>query len=221
MKVFTHAQLCAIAAKWLRRPHSGGGHGCTFAFTECRSGTHGEAPDAIGFRAAGWLDGSVVVECKVSRSDFLADAKKPHRREPGDGMGRWRYFLAPEGVVKPPELPAGWGLLTLSPRGAVRAVAGPGCHLAHHAGNHRAELGFGEACATWAQPFNAEREVALLVKLLARVNDPEKVNLMLREANGRASRAWEEVSELRTRCANLRNELWQARLQVQVAGTNP
>ena len=58
-----HSNLCDIAVRWLKRPSSGGGHGCHIAVSEVRSGYSGEVPDAIGFRAAGYIDdGSVVVE---------------------------------------------------------------------------------------------------------------------------------------------------------------
>ncbi len=54
-------------------------------------------------------DGTVLVECKVSRADFLADMAKPHRYS--GGVGNWRYYVAPEGVISPDELLAKWGLV--------------------------------------------------------------------------------------------------------------
>lgn len=82
----THAELCEVARKWLVRPNSQRGHGCHVGLSECRSGWGGEMPDAIGFRAASRVTDTIVVEVKVSRADFLADAKKPHRAD-GEGMG--------------------------------------------------------------------------------------------------------------------------------------
>jgi hypothetical protein len=70
--------------------------------------TGGECADALGF---GYKGSSTLVECKASRSDFMADKKKWFRREPERGMGLKRYFLAPAGLLNPDELPAGWGLL--------------------------------------------------------------------------------------------------------------
>ena len=119
---FTHRDLCDIAVKWLQRPNSAGGPGCHVAVSECRTGWTGEIPDAIGFRAAGFEDGSIVIECKVSRSDFLADRRKSHRVS--GGVGNWRYFLAPAGVIQADELPQGWGLLEVNRRGHVKALAG-------------------------------------------------------------------------------------------------
>jgi hypothetical protein len=54
---------------------------------------------------------SVVVECKVSRADFLADANKPFRLKPEEGLGCERLYMAPQGIIPLEELPANWGLL--------------------------------------------------------------------------------------------------------------
>lgn len=70
-----------------------------------------EAPDAIGFAH----DRSILLECKVSRSDFLADRKKVFRVKPELGMGCYRYYLAPPGVLAPEEIPDRWGLLVAYP----------------------------------------------------------------------------------------------------------
>jgi hypothetical protein len=65
-------------------------------------------PDAIGWKKASH---SVLVECKISRADFLADRGKPFRLKPESGVGCERFYLAPAGMIKVQELPAGWGLL--------------------------------------------------------------------------------------------------------------
>ena len=124
----THADLVQRAVLWLQ-----GRGGCTFAFSEFSTGTW-ETPDAIGFSA--WR--SVVVECKVSRSDFAHDAKKPFRQNPQTGMGGERYFLVPAGLIVADELPAKWGLLYASGRHVkiVRKSEG----FADR--NYRGEIGF-------------------------------------------------------------------------------
>ena len=68
----------------------------------------GEVPDAIGWKG---MCHSVVIECKVSRPDFLADADKPFRKNPDEGLGCQRYYLAPAGLIATEELPPHWGLL--------------------------------------------------------------------------------------------------------------
>ena len=68
----------------------------------------GEMPDAIGWKKASH---SVLVECKVSRADFLADRDKPFRLKPEKGVGSERFYLTPPNLVRVEELPVGWGLL--------------------------------------------------------------------------------------------------------------
>lgn len=76
-----------------------------------------ELPDVFAYR-----ENSIVVECKVSRGDFLADGKKPFRVNPEDGMGDYRYYCCPKGLISKDELPTGWGLLYIYPSGQVREV---------------------------------------------------------------------------------------------------
>ncbi len=96
-----HAQLVSNAVAWLRR------YRCGVVLSEqaCASG---EMPDAIGWKKASH---SVLVECKISRADFLADRGKPFRQKPEIGVGCERFYLAPAGLIEQEELPAGWGLL--------------------------------------------------------------------------------------------------------------
>jgi hypothetical protein len=75
-------------------------------------------PDAIGWKRACH---SVLVECKVTRSDFLADRAKPFRIKPEQGVGCERFYLIPCGLVREEELPAGWGLLELG-RGQIETT---------------------------------------------------------------------------------------------------
>ncbi|MES3674624.1 hypothetical protein QC589_01575 [Halomonas elongata] len=46
----SHAGLCAIAVKWLKRDLSKKGPGCDVAVSEVKTGHNGETPDAIGWR---------------------------------------------------------------------------------------------------------------------------------------------------------------------------
>lgn len=120
---------------------------------------------------------SVVVEAKTSRSDFLADRKKPHRA-PGQGIGVYRYMLCPEGIIRPEEVPQGWGLLWVNSRGHIKPKVGPASKTDCGYDEYRASL------EEFKNPRDQGREQWLLIKLLARVGDPEKVSLWLREANG-------------------------------------
>ena len=70
----------------------------------------GETPDAIGWKRGSH---SVLVECKISRADFLIDQQKPFRMKSEVGMGCERFYLTPAGLLNLDELPQGWGLLEL------------------------------------------------------------------------------------------------------------
>lgn len=202
-----HSELCQLAVKWLQRPQSQGGPGCTVAVSEVRTGWSGEIPDAIGFRASGdFSDGSVVVEVKVSRADFLADAKKPHRQ--AGGIGTWRYYLCPEGLIQPDELPAGWGLLWVNRRGHIKPMAGPALHAKAHYQVYRDTL------AAWCQPVEAARERFLLVKLFHRIGDAETLNQTLKSAYAEQARLVDRVNALQAERDEFRRELNQLRRQL-------
>jgi hypothetical protein len=97
----THAQLVEKAVHWLRS------YRCGVVLSE-QACVSGEMPDAIGWKQACH---SVLVECKVTRGDFLADREKPCRKKPEKGVGSERFYLTPPALVKVEELPGGWGLL--------------------------------------------------------------------------------------------------------------
>ena len=97
----THSDLVELAVKWLRT------YGCGVVLSE-QACVSGEMPDAIGWKKACH---SVVVECKISRPDFLADRAKPFRVDATTALGCERFYLAPTGLIKQEDLPEGWGLL--------------------------------------------------------------------------------------------------------------
>jgi hypothetical protein len=107
----THAQLVEKAVRWLRS------YRCGVVLSE-QACVSGEMPDAIGWKRACH---SVLVECKVTRSDFLADRAKPFRLKPEQGVGCERFYLIPAGLVRREELPEGWGLLEHS-RGRIEMI---------------------------------------------------------------------------------------------------
>jgi hypothetical protein len=98
-QTLTHGDLVTLAGKWLQKH-------CSVVITEMQGGNYEQA-DAIGWKGGySWL-----IECKASRADFLADAKKSFRQHPESGMGYHRWFMAPLGMLSPDELPSGWGLI--------------------------------------------------------------------------------------------------------------
>lgn len=131
----SHQKLVRRARAWLLRNHP-------VVVSDLASGR--ETPDALGFSHGS----STLIECKASRADFRADRDKGFRRVPELGMGEARYYFMPQGLVRPEELPAGWGLLEL--RGdRVYEVR----RSDHHEVDHRAEL-------------------SILVSVLRRINVP-------------------------------------------------
>ena len=96
----THAQLVQKAVAWLRS------YRCGVVLSEqaCASG---EVPDAIGWKRACH---SVIVECKISRADFLCDRGKPWRQKPKTGVGCERFYTSfRRALLREPELPGRLG----------------------------------------------------------------------------------------------------------------
>jgi hypothetical protein len=169
----THSDLNDIAKRWLLRAESGKGPGCKVAFVEVGAVGDGERADAWGYRW-GWNGYSVLVESKTSRSDFLADRKKPHRQT--GGMGDYRYFICPEGVINLGDLPNRWGLLWVNKRGHVKLMAGHICCLVGNSwGGNRPLANF------WRHDTDMEVERGLLAYMVHRVGDPDA---LLQEQRG-------------------------------------
>lgn len=144
-----------MAVRWLRS------YGCGVVLSE-QACVSGEMPDAIGWKKACH---SVLVESKVSRADFLADRGKPFRLKPECAVGCERYYLAPQGLIRIDELPAGWGLLEACGREIARVKAS--------AKNLRSQTGF-------------ENEMNLLLASLRRVEiriEPESITDFLKWKN--------------------------------------
>lgn len=208
----THRQLCDIAAKWLRRPFGGRGHGCAVSVSECRiDGTGcGEIPDAIGFRFSRHRDGTVLVEAKTSRSDFLADQRKAHRASLG--LGNFRYYLTPEGMVSLDELPPRWGLIEVNVRGHVRMVHGAAALMVRHGRETDAQI------EAWRFESDRHAELSLLTRLMSRVGDAEALNRRLAELNSANSNMARHLDELQREARAIRTENFALRAVVEAAG---
>lgn len=198
-----HTDLCNLAVKWLRRPASQGGPGCNVAASECTGSYSGEITDAIGFRSVGDEQHSVVVEAKVTRSDFLADANKPHRSGLVAGMGVFRYYLAPTGLIQVEEVPAGWGLIEVSPRGALKVRCG------HTLERPLKDLGWRRDYSKWRHAHNAEREKALLVRLLARVGDVETLHRSLKAARNKLAQSQRIIEQQQAELRSALSQYWE------------
>lgn len=99
----THKELIAVAAEQLKRWR------CLPICTEMVTlNNTGEIPDAIGWTS----QASILIECKASRADFLADCKKIFRFDlPESGMGDFRFYFTNPGVItSESDIPLGWGV---------------------------------------------------------------------------------------------------------------
>jgi len=95
-------------------------------------------------------------------------------------MGNYRYYLCPEGLIQPDEVPAGWGLIWAGKRRSVSVVSG---HvLANHFEKHH-----------WRFQSDRDAELALMTWLLVKVGDAEKLvrerKQLVRDFNRAASAA--------------------------------
>jgi len=134
----THSDLVELGRRWLLKSSYSSSQmkrhsraACPVVVTELVSNSL-ETPDVIG-----WASVSVLIECKASRTDFLADHRKDFRKIPENGMGDLRYYLAPDGLLKDEEIPEGWGHLTASRRPSGRGYEvlmkrESAIHKAHH-----------------------------------------------------------------------------------------
>lgn len=102
-----------IAALRQRHPHKDGRWATVVEF------------DRIDFLAvACWQSDSYVVhgyEIKVSRSDWLRELKSPRKADMSMGRCDHWWLAAPAGILKPGELPEGWGYVEISESGRARA----------------------------------------------------------------------------------------------------
>ncbi len=105
-----HDLLSSAGALWCLR------FGCVAVMTEIEIAYCGIA-DAIGFGITQGKQRGVLIEAKVSRSDFKADLRKRHRDPRWYGDGKYgisdRYYIAPDGLLTVDEIPDPWGLLVV------------------------------------------------------------------------------------------------------------
>ena len=123
----THAELISESVKWLNKPYASStefGHSaCNVIISELVTcTTYGEIPDVIGYMSG--KQKTVLIECKTSPSDFIADKRKIFRNTemPESGMGDQRWYFAEENIIPVEKVPERWGLLVLSKEGKIKVV---------------------------------------------------------------------------------------------------
>jgi len=116
----THAEMVRRARNylWAMEPFEGLARPAVIC-TEVSASRSAENPDVFGVGPDGV---SYLIECKVSRADFLGDRNKPHRSAELH-LGAYRWFCAPSGIIQPHELPKGWGLLQIVNKTLTQRIA--------------------------------------------------------------------------------------------------
>lgn len=151
-----HEKLIKLGAAWLfKNPPTKGNMYCTkcsIVATELSTFAL-ENPDVIGFAND---TNSVLLEAKISRADFKRDFKKKFRINPELGLGNFRLYITPKGLIKTEELPEGWGLLEVDEKDKIRLVK-----------------------PAERQTANKEDEIYILTSLLRRIGQdpPEGVSI--------------------------------------------
>lgn len=168
-----------------------------------------EICDALGFTGliATTPAASIVVEAKISRADFLADRAKSFRLAPHTGIGEYRYFITPEGLVQTDELPDKWGLIEYNGRGLSVACG----HVLERLeptpdGKYRRNLD------RWRFDRNEKAEIAFLVRMLQRVGDPETAHERIAAAERRAAALARTVDAKNARIKTLEADALQRAL---------
>lgn len=122
----THRNLCIKAAKYLRSKgvhpfHKG-------QYSVCELERVGECPDAFAWGGSS----TQLIEVKVSRSDFLSDKRKLWRYHSRSGLGSYRSYLCPEGLIELKDLPRYWGLLYIDKNGKITEIQKPKPQACNH-----------------------------------------------------------------------------------------
>lgn len=200
-----HKLLVTLGERWLKR------EGFAVVASELVTGRTREQADVIGFRS----NCSALIEAKASRSDFLADARKPHRV--AGGLGVYRFYLCPPGVIEVSDLPDRWGLLYAEGRG-VRDVLrptgngwpSPGSTFSDwHAFQHEADV-------------DAERGVLFsIARRRSLSRSDEQYEKRLQDAVRRADRLARENAEMAEKVRKLERDLYIAERGLTVDTRSP
>lgn len=114
-----------MAAKWVKNY-------LKFPVVSSELKTNGsrEIPDVLAFRS----NTSLIIECKTSKADFRKDFSKPERCGMLTGVGNYRLYCTPEGLLKIEQIPESWGLIEVTPNGKIKLIRFKEGNIYH--GNH-------------------------------------------------------------------------------------
>ena len=155
-KIITHDDLVNIGYKWVMKH-------CGVAFKELKA-AHNEIPDVLGFNSSG----SFLLEAKTSRADYFLDKKKNFRQFSGKGVGDWRFFIIPEGLIRIEELPENWGLIEVNLQKKIANTYNP--------------FGKGNIYSSWKKcDKSLEAEMTFMYSALRRLQNLGKINEIYKE----------------------------------------
>lgn len=152
-----HHRLTGLGAKWFRKSGFG------VVATELSCIRSRERPDVIAFRSSC----SAIIEVKVSRADFLADLKKPERTV--GGLGLYRFYLCPEGLLGIEDLPPRWGLLYANGKNVAEVVKPLGNLWLPKARQHDTLEELGREWREFQHDSNADAEQGALYSIARRL----------------------------------------------------
>lgn len=122
----THRAVSKLAGLYLKNKGIQPFHKCTYVAYEYER--VGEKPDAFGFSCGS----TQLIEVKLSRSDFFTDQKKYWRKNRDKGIGRFRSYLCPVGLISPEEVPENRGLLYFNNEGIITSIVKPKLQIPDH-----------------------------------------------------------------------------------------
>lgn len=158
MPSIDHESQNKQALQWLKK------QGFSVRSSNIQSIGSRERVDVIGFRN----QVSCLIESKVSRSDFLADRKKPERNGIRVGVGLYRFYICPEGLLKPEDIPDNWGLLYSDGKKVVKEFK--------PSGNMWPSFGSGsERWKSMQHEVNIESENSILFSLCRRLSNNQNI----------------------------------------------
>ena len=168
----SHDELVELSARYVKKL------GFPVVGKEVRAWYSREEGDVVAFRSTS----SLLVEAKCSRADFRADARKPERSS--GGLGVYRFYVCPAGLIHAEEVPERWGLWWVEGR-KITQIKGP-------IGNGWPPYSAASTAADWAkymhQPDSAaERAVMFsIARRRSLSRSDERYESMLLDARRRA-----------------------------------
>ena len=105
--IVNHSYLVNKGAEWLNKKAPNINYKCQFVCVELVCQGINEIPDIIGLSPYR----NILIEVKVSKSDFLRDKNKKCRKKGIPHLGNRRFYLTPKNLISEKDLPEKWGLL--------------------------------------------------------------------------------------------------------------